>query len=89
VDVASAQWGVISLQQLVDCGVSSDAADRWRRAGRLHTIHRGVYALGHPSIPIEGRLTAALLHAGSGAVLSHRTPPGGGGCLSKSLRLST
>lgn len=47
--------------------------ERWRRAGRLHPIHRGVYALGHPAIPIEGQLVAALLHAGPGAVLSHHT----------------
>jgi hypothetical protein len=71
VEVASHQWGVIGLQQLLDCGVSADTADRWRAAGRLHTIHRGVYALGHSSVPIEGRLIAALLHAGSGALLSH------------------
>ncbi|MGZ4287180.1 MAG: type IV toxin-antitoxin system AbiEi family antitoxin domain-containing protein [Solirubrobacteraceae bacterium] len=71
--VASAQWGVIGLQQLLDCGVSADAADRWRRAGRLHTVHRGIYALGHPTIPIEGRLVAALLHAGPEAVLSHHS----------------
>jgi very-short-patch-repair endonuclease len=39
----------------------------------MHTIHRGVYALGHVAIPIEGRLVAALLHAGPGALLSHQT----------------
>lgn len=61
------------MQQLRDCGVSDDAADRWRAGGRLHTVHRGVYALGHPAVPIEGRLVAALLHAGSEAVLSHAT----------------
>ena len=70
--VASSQWGVIGLQQLRDCGVDSDTADRWRGAGRLHSIHRGVYALGHSSVPIEGRLVAALLHAGPGALLSHQ-----------------
>src|SRR5205823_5327994 len=31
------------------------------------------YALGHPAIPIEGRLVAALLHGGAGALLSHQT----------------
>ena len=71
--VASAQWGVIGLQQLRDCGVNASAADRWRRDGRLHTVHRGIYALGHPTIPIEGRLVAALLHAGPEAVLSHHS----------------
>jgi hypothetical protein len=72
VAVASEQWGVVSLQQLLDCGLSADTADRWREAGRLHPIHRGVYALGHSSVPIEGRLVAALLHAGPGALLSHQ-----------------
>jgi hypothetical protein len=72
-DVASAQWGVISLQQLRDCGVSQSVANRWRWEGRMHTIHRGIYALGHSSVPVEGRLVAALLHAGPEAVLSHRT----------------
>jgi very-short-patch-repair endonuclease len=71
VAVASAQWGVVSLQQLLDCGVSADTADRWRGNGRLHAIHRAVYALGHSSVPIEGRLVAALLHAGPEALLSH------------------
>src|SRR5689334_20509204 len=71
--VASAQWGVISLEQLRDCGVAESVANRWRWEGRMHTIHRGVYALGHSSVPIEGRLIAALLHAGPGAVLSHHT----------------
>jgi len=70
--VASAQWGVISLEQLRDCGVADSVANRWRWEGRLHTIHRGVYALGHSSVPIEGRLVAALLHAGPGSLLSHQ-----------------
>lgn len=61
------------MQQLRDCGLSPSSADRWRQDGRLHTIYPGIYALGHPKIPIEGRLVAALLHAGPGAVLSHHT----------------
>jgi very-short-patch-repair endonuclease len=73
VRVASAQWGVVGLRQLVDCGVGPSMVERWRQEGRLHTIHRGVYALGHSSVPVEGRLVAALLHAGLGAALSHAT----------------
>ncbi len=72
-EIAGQQWGVIGWGQLRACGVSSSAATRWRAGGRLHVIHRRVYALGHPSIPIEGRLVAALLFAGADAVLSHRT----------------
>ena len=37
----------------------------------MHRLHRGVYAVGHPEIPREGRYLAAVLFAGEGAVLSH------------------
>jgi hypothetical protein len=72
-EVAGKQWGVISREQLQACGVSRSGVSRWLAAGRLHVVHRGVYALGHASVPIEGRLVAALLHAGPDAVLSHAT----------------
>jgi hypothetical protein len=71
--VAGQQWGVIGSRQLRDCGVSASTSQRWCADGKLHLIHRGVYALGHPSVPIEGLLVAALLHAGRDGVLSHRT----------------
>jgi predicted transcriptional regulator of viral defense system len=72
-EIAAAQWGVIGLHQLLACGVSRAMVGRWLAEGRLHPIHRGVYALGHPAISIEGRLVAALLLAGPGGVLSHAT----------------
>ena len=34
-------------------------------------MHRGVYAVGHPVLTVEGRWLAAVLAAGAGAVLSH------------------
>jgi Protein of unknown function (DUF559) len=71
--VAGAQWGVIAAWQLLDCGISRSTISRWAAEGRLHQRHPGVYDYGHRAIPIEGRLTAALLHAGPGAVLSHAT----------------
>ena len=43
------------------------------RAGRLHRVHRGVYAVGHPGLSSEGRWMAAVLACGDGAVLSHRS----------------
>lgn len=46
---------------------------RHLRAGRLHRVFDGVYAVGHRSLSSEGRLAAALLHAGPGAALSHLT----------------
>jgi very-short-patch-repair endonuclease len=43
------------------------------RAGRLHRLHRGVYAVGHTVLTREGRWLAAVLACGDGAVLSHRS----------------
>ncbi len=72
-NVAGGQWGVIGSVQLRNCGFSTSAVDRWVEAGKLYSIHPGVYAYGHSWIPIEGRMVAAILHAGEGAVLSHAT----------------
>jgi len=72
-EIAGRQWGVLSYGQLLDCGLTDDGVSWWRSGGKLHVIHRGVYAFGHASVPIEGRLVAALLHAGPGAILSHST----------------
>jgi very-short-patch-repair endonuclease len=43
------------------------------QAGRLHPVHRGVYAVGHRVLTTEGRWMAAVLAGGEGAVLSHLT----------------
>ena len=44
------------------------------RAGRLHPVHRGIYATVAPELLTEeGHLVAALLAAGDGALLSHGT----------------
>lgn len=71
--VADAQWGVIDVRQLQDCGIDKHTAGRWRRSNRLHHLFSTVYTLGHRSIPVEGWLTAAILHGGPGAALSHAT----------------
>lgn len=49
------------------------AIDRRLRAGRLHHLHPGVYAVGHSVISRKGRWMAAVLASGPGAVLSHRS----------------
>lgn len=71
--VAEAQWGVVSRRQLHDEGLGDPGIGRWVRDGQLHRVHRGVYALGHRSLSVEGRLAAAVLWAGPGALLSHTT----------------
>ena len=57
--------------QLAAAGISSSAVGRWAVEGRLHRVHRGVYAVGHPVLTVNGRRMAAVLAAGPGAVLSH------------------
>lgn len=71
--IASRQHGVISVAQLRQLGISWAALDRRLRAGRLHRLHRGVYAVGHTGLAKEGRWMAAVLAIGVGAVLSHRS----------------
>lgn len=70
---ASGQRGVISLDQLTDLGLSASAVRSRVASGRLHRIHRGVFALGPAPLSTQSRLMAAVLACGSGAVLSHRS----------------
>jgi hypothetical protein len=71
--LAERQWGRVSWPQLERLGVSKAGVARWVRAGYLHRIHPGVYAVGHCARSTEGDLAAALLYAGPGAALSHAT----------------
>src|SRR5947207_9814756 len=70
--LAERQHGVVARGQLLDAGVSRYALDRRIDQRRLHLVHRGVYAVGHPNLTIEGRWLAAVLAAGRDAVASHR-----------------
>jgi hypothetical protein len=70
-DIAAVQHGVVGTAQLRRCGLGSPGIRDWVRAGRLYRIHRGVYAVGHPGLGVEGRWMAAVLALGAGAVLSH------------------
>lgn len=69
--LAASTWGVVTAQQLHRCGLTANGITTRCRQGRLHRLHRGVYAVGHSSPPWEGRLLAAVLACGPGAVLSH------------------
>jgi hypothetical protein len=71
-DLARAQFGVVAKRQLLTLGASPDQVKRWITAGRLHPIHRGVYAVGHRRLMREGWWMAAVLFGGTGTVLSHR-----------------
>jgi hypothetical protein len=71
--IAGAQHGVVSAAQLRAAGLDTAAVTRRAKAGRLHALHRGVYAVGHPALSWRGRWTAAVLAGGPGAVLSHHS----------------
>ena len=69
--VAANQRGVIALEQLRAIGVDSPAITYRVQLGRLHRVHRGVYAVGHARLSNEGIWMAAVLACGPGAALSH------------------
>jgi very-short-patch-repair endonuclease len=69
--IAARQQGVVTAKQLAMQGMGRMAISERSRSGRLHRIHRGVYAVGHRGLSLHGRFLAAVLACGPGAVLSH------------------
>ena len=72
-NLAARQHGVVAIWQLVRIGFHRDAIKRRLAGGRLHRIHRGVYAVGHRRLTSWGRFMAAVLAGGPDALLSHRS----------------
>jgi hypothetical protein len=70
--LSARQHGVLSAAQLYELDFTKQAVHRWTRAGHLHRLYRGVYAVGHPRITRMGLYLAAVLACGEGAALSHR-----------------
>ena len=68
--IATRQHGVITAEQLGKLGLDGSATSKRVRAGALHRIHRGVYAVGHPRLETKGLWMAAVLAAGEGAALA-------------------
>lgn len=71
--LAANQHGVVARRQLAGIGFGRRAIEHRLVVGRLHAVHRGVYAVGHPSLTAAGRWMAAVLACGPGALLSHRS----------------
>ena len=63
--------GVVDIEELRALGFTKDAVKHRRASGRLHPLHRGVYAVGRKTITQRGRWRAAVLAGGAGAALSH------------------
>lgn len=71
--IATRQHGVITAPQLREVGIDASAVSRRVKAGRLHPLHRGVYAVGHRAPTHHSRWMAAVLACGAGAVLSRHS----------------
>src|SRR5947209_8547844 len=68
--LATRQHGLVATWQL---GLDKNAIEYRAKIGRLHRIHRGVYAVGHRKLARQGHWMAAVLAYGPEAVISHRT----------------
>ena len=71
--LAARQHGVVSAKQLRTSGIDKDGIARRVTAGRLHRVHRGIYAVGYPHLRFEGRCMAAAFACGERAYVSHRS----------------
>jgi hypothetical protein len=70
-ELAQRDWGVVSRDESRACGLTDRMIAARVRAGRLHRVHLGVYAVGHPGLTMRGRFLAAVKACGEGSVLSH------------------
>jgi very-short-patch-repair endonuclease len=70
-ELARRQHGVVARRQLLTLGLGGNAIDRRLDAGRLHRVHAGVYAVGHPLLGVNGRWMAAVLAGGADAALGY------------------
>jgi very-short-patch-repair endonuclease len=71
--VAEGQDSVISRAQAHACGVTDRMIEHRVRTGRWRRLHPGVYAVAGVCAPWTGKVWAAVLAAGDGAVVSHAT----------------
>jgi very-short-patch-repair endonuclease len=69
--LADRQRGLVTYEQLRAIGLSDAAIARRLALGRLHRVHRGVYAVGRRELSRDGTFLAAVLSVGDDAVLSH------------------
>jgi predicted transcriptional regulator of viral defense system len=69
---AAEQDGVVSASQLAAAGLNRTAIKVRARNGRLHRVHVGVYAVGHPSLSLTGRFKAGTLACEPDGALGYR-----------------
>ena len=72
-ETARLQCGIVSRSQAIAAGMPPGSVRSKLRTGCWLQVHRGVYATFTGPLPREAQLWAAVLYAGSGAVLSHES----------------
>lgn len=71
--LADLQHGVGANWQFQRMGMGRSAILHRTQSGRLHRLHRGVYAIGHTSLTQRSRWMAAVLRVGPDAALSYHS----------------
>ncbi|HEY6730696.1 MAG TPA: type IV toxin-antitoxin system AbiEi family antitoxin [Solirubrobacterales bacterium] len=71
--LARRQHGIVARGQLLGLGMGRRAIAGRLRRGQLHEMFVGVYVVGSRRISRRGRWMGAVLAAGDGALLSHRS----------------
>jgi very-short-patch-repair endonuclease len=74
--LATRQYGVVSLSQLVALGARPSTVRGWAARGMLVRLHREVFAVGHAALQPKGHVMAGVLAGGERATLSHRSAGG-------------
>jgi very-short-patch-repair endonuclease len=74
--IAGSQHGVVARRQLIRAGLTSSAIEHMLAAGRLLSLHRAVYAVGHRPAGPRSRDMAVVLLAGDTGVLARQSSAG-------------
>jgi very-short-patch-repair endonuclease/predicted transcriptional regulator of viral defense system len=72
-EIARRQHGVVADWQMRAAGLSASGISRRAAAGRLHRVHRGVYAVGHLGLSPQSEWMAAVLACGRRASVNRRS----------------
>jgi very-short-patch-repair endonuclease len=71
--IAERQHGMVAASQLRLLGIGEGAIRARLNSGRLHVVHRGVYAVGHSALSMEARCIGAVLAVGGGPAGGHES----------------